>query len=169
MCTGDQNARAEVVVAWRAENPPSRMGLRFTTWERTHHLTWKRLLAFQGSPTPRASVRIPIALEVTCRISPETSLTGQVENLSDSGLMMTRPQALSAETRLTVVVTPWFILSTVEADVKVVWSWADPEGYGVLHGLRFCADDIGKEFFLIGTLLHQLGAEEASPRKKRVG
>ncbi len=167
LCTGDQNAGAEVVVVWRVEDPPSRMSLRFTTWERTHHLTWKRLLAFQASSTPRASVRIPIALEVTCRISPETRLPGHVENLSDGGLMISLAQALPLQTRLTVVVPPSLMAPPVDAEMEVVWTQAAPGRHGMLHGLCFCADDIGKELFIIGTLLRQLVDQEEASREKK--
>lgn len=170
VCTGNQMLQAEAVVVWRAEDPPSRIGLRFTTWERTHHLTWKRLLAFQAGPTPRGSVRLRITQEVTCRISPETSFAGQLENLSDGGLMISLAEALPLQARLTVVVPPSSILSPAEAEMEVMWVLATPEGHGVLHGLHFCADDIGKDLFLVAALLRQLGAEEEmSPGEKPAG
>lgn len=156
LCTGAQNARAEAMVVWRAEDPPARMGLRFTTWEAADHIAWEHLLAFQASPTRRASVRIPMVLTVTCLIPPDTSLPGEIKNLSEDGLMIALPQAFPPPTRLTVAAGPWPSLSPVEAEMEVVWSRADPEGHGLLHGLRFCADDISKELFLIGTLLRQV-------------
>lgn len=156
LCTGGQNARAEAMVIWRAEDPPARMGLRFTTWEAADRIAWEHLLAFQAGPTRRASVRIPMVLTVTCLSPPDTSSPGEIKNLSEGGLMIGLPQAFPPSTRLTVAAAPWSSLPPVEAEMEVVWSRANPEGHGVLHGLRFCVDDISKELFLIGTLLRQV-------------
>lgn len=82
------------------------MGLQFTTWEGADLLLWKRLLDFQKGPTRRVSVRIPFAAGVTCLVSPETSLAGQVKNLSDRGVMLALPQAIPPAARLTVAVPP---------------------------------------------------------------
>ncbi len=156
LCTGGQNARAEAMVVWRAEDPPARMGLRFTAWGAADRIAWEHLVAFQAGPTRRASVRIPMVLTVTCLSPPDTYLQGEVKNLSENGLMMALPQGFSPPTRLTVAVGPWSSLPPVEAEMEVVWNRADTEGHGFLHGLRFCVDDISKELFLIGTLLRQV-------------
>lgn len=156
LCTGGQNTRAEAMVIWRTEDPPARMGLRFTTWEAADRIAWEHLLAFQAGPTRRASVRIPMVLTVTCSSPPDTSLPGEIKNLSEGGLMIALPEALSPPTRLTVAAAPWSSLPPVDAEMEVVWSRDNPEGHGVLHGLRFCVDDISKELFLIGTLLRQV-------------
>lgn len=48
--------------------------------------------------------------------------------------------------------------------MEVVWSQPGLTEHGVLHGLRFCADDISKELFLINTLLRRLlQQEDVSP------
>lgn len=153
---GERNARAEGVVVWSAEDQPSRMGLQITTLTKSDRLAWDQFLAFQGGPTPRASVRIPIALEVTLRMPPDIRLTGRIDNISDGGLLLLLSEGLSPQTKLTVVVPPWLALPAVDTEMEVVWNRDTPEGQGVLHGLRFSDDDIGKELFLIGILLRQL-------------
>ncbi len=161
MCTGDQNARAEAVVVWAVEDQPSRMGLRLTTLAESDRLAWDQFLAFQGGPTPRASVRIPIALEVTLRIPPDIRVTARVDNISDGGLLLGLSEGISPQTQLTVAVPPWLTFPAVETEMEVVWTRDAPGEQGVLHGLRFSADDISKELFLIGILLRQIvvGAE----------
>lgn len=164
LLTGDHNARAEAVVVWKAEDPPSRMGLKFTALTGGDLATWERLLVLQAGPTPRASVRLPIALEVACRIPPDMRVTGQAENISEGGLQLAVGQGLSPRTLLTVEIPPWFTLPAVEAEMEVVWNRSAPTLESVLHGLRFCSDDIGKELFLIGALLRQLvDSDEATP------
>jgi len=165
MATGDRNVRADGVIVWTAEEPPCRMGVRLTTWEGGARLAWERLLTFQAGQPRRAAVRFPITLVVTCRLSREMSRPGCVENVSDTGLRIIFPQALPLNTRLSVVDPPWFILSPVEAEMQVVWTRAAPEGRGVLHGLRFCSDDIVKELFLVGLLLRHLVAQEEGARE----
>ncbi len=157
---GDRNARAEGAVVWTAEDPPSRMGLKFTMMTEADRLAWEQLLDLQAGPKSRASVRIPMVLDVTCRDQPDTTLPGRIENLSDGGLLLVLSQDLSPQTQLTVTVPPWLTLPSVEAAMEVVWTRSAPEGDGVLHGLRFRADDIGKELFLIGTLLRQIVASD---------
>ncbi|MEE9124210.1 MAG: PilZ domain-containing protein, partial [candidate division NC10 bacterium] len=122
LLTGDRNARAEAVVVWKAEDPPSRMGLKFTALTGGDLATWERLLVLQAGPTPRASVRLPIALEVACRIPPDMRVTGQAENISEGGLQLAVGQGLSPRTLLTVEIPPWFTLPTVEAEMEVVWN-----------------------------------------------
>lgn len=156
LIAGNQSARAEAVVVWLAENTPGRMGLQFTEWAGTDSLIWGRLLAFQAGPTPRASLRISIDLEVTCRMPPDTCLPGRAQNLSDTGMMIVLPQTVPPQTRLSVAVPPWLILSPVEAEMEVIWTRDAPHGDGAIHGLYFLADDVGKELFLIGTLLRHL-------------
>lgn len=159
---GERNARAEGVVVWTAEDQPSRMGLQFTTLIESDRLAWDQFLAFQGGPTPRASVRIPIALEVTLRIPPDIRVTGRVDNISDGGLLLVLSEGLSPQTQLTVAVPPWLTLPAVETEMEVLWTLDAPGEQGVLHGLRFSADDIGKELFLIGILLRQLVESDAA-------
>lgn len=154
--TGEQNARAEAVVVWTAEGDPVRMGLRFTSWALPGFPAWERLLAFQAGPTPRTSVRTPVAFEVTCRIPPDTILAGQVRNLSDGGLLIALPQALPPQTRLTMEVPPLSTLSPVEAEMEVLWTGATRKDRSVFHGLRFRSADIDKELFLVGALLRRL-------------
>ena len=163
LLTGDRNARAEAVVVWRAEDPPSRMGLKFTALTGGDLATWERVLVLQAGPTPRASVRLPIALEVTCRVPPDIRATGRAENLSEGGLLLFLGQGLLPATQLTVEIPPWFTLPAVEADMEVLWNRSVPERGGVAHGLRFRSDDIGKELFLIGALLRQLVDADAAP------
>lgn len=125
---------------------------------------------FQKGPTRRVSVRIPFALGVTCRVSPGTSLAGHVKNLSNGGLMLALPQGIPPATRLTVAVPPWATLPPKEVQMELVWTRPGLIEEGVLHGLRFCADDITKELFLITTLLRRLlQQEEVSPHKKAGG
>lgn len=167
LLTGDRNARAEAEVVWKAEDPPSRMGLRFTSLAGADLAIWERLLVLQAGPTPRASVRLPVALEVTCRIPPDIRVPGQVENLSEGGLRLRVPEEFSPRTELKVEIPPWFTLPAVEADVEVLWNRGAARQSGVVHGVRFCSDDIGKELFLIGALLRQLvDSDAATPGEK---
>lgn len=163
LLTGDRNARAEAVVVWTAEDPPSRMGLKFTALTGGDLATWERVLVLQAGPTPRASVRLPIAVEVTCRVPPDIRVTGRAENLSEGGLLLFLGQGLLPATQLTVEIPPWFTLPAVEADMEVLWNRSVPEREGAAHGLRFRSDDIGKELFLIGALLRQLVDADAAP------
>lgn len=154
LLVGDGIARAEAAVVWKTENPPCQMGLRFTMMEGADRLAWEKLLASQAGPTPRGSVRISMSLEVTCRVDPDTCLGGRVENLSDSGMMIVLPQTMPPQTRFTVIVPPWLILPPVEAEV--MWNRSGSGRDDVLHGVRFLADHVGREFFLIGALLRGL-------------
>ncbi len=161
--TGECVARAEVVVVWTVEDIPSRLGVRFTWLTGNDHLAWERLLAYQAGARPRASVRIPVALEVTCLLSPDSRVPGQIQNLSDGGLMVSLGQELAPRTRLAVSVPPWRSLPAVEMQAEVVWTRATSDGHGVVHGLRFLSDDREGAFFVAGTLLRQLlDPQEAS-------
>jgi hypothetical protein len=164
-----QNARSEAVVVWTAGGNPGRMGLKFTNWAVADRLLWDRLLAFQASSTPRASVRIPIDLEVACLVSPNTRLTGRAHNISDGGLMVTFPQAVDLRTRVIVATPTGLTLPLMEAETEVMWTRVPAQGEGVLHGLRFTKDDIDKEFFLIGALLQEmLDDEEVAPERTKI-
>lgn len=154
MLAGNRIARAEAEVVWKADQSPDHMGLRFTDLSGEDCVAWEHLLTFQAGPTPRASLRIPIDLEVTCVLPPGTQLQGRAENLSDGGLLVVLPQIVIPQTRLTVAVPPWFPLPPVEAEV--VWMLAAPEGRGILHGLRFIAEDAGRQQFLLGALFRRL-------------
>lgn len=170
LLTGDRNARAEAEVVWTAEDPPSRMGLRFTTLTGADLATWERLLVLQSGPTPRASVRLPVALEVTCRIPPDIRVPGYAENLSEGGLLLHLPQGLLPQSQVKVEIPPWFTLPAVEVEMEVLWNGSAAGRDGVLHGLRFCSDDIGKELFLIGALLRQLvDSDAAAPGGREEG
>lgn len=162
--TGEQNAKAEAVVVWTAEGDPGRMGMQFTRWAFRDLPAWEHLLAFQAGPTPRASVRTPMGLEVTCRIPPDTMLPGQVKNLSDGGLMIILPRPLLPQTRLTLEIPPSSAstLSRVEAQMEVMWTRAAGKDRSVLHGLRFRSGDIDRELFLVGALLRRLVAGRTS-------
>jgi hypothetical protein len=127
------------------------MGLKFTKMEEGDARAWEDLLALQAGPRPRESLRILIDLEVTCVVPPETTLQGRVENLSDAGMMVVLPRAIPPHTRVHVSVPEWLILPPVETEV--VWNRAGPQNQGALHGLRVLKDDMGKELFLIGTIL----------------
>ena len=164
LVVGGRNARAEAMVVWTAEGTPCRMGMRFTRWAGTGRLIWERLLTFQAGPTPRASIRFPITVDITCRVPPDSRVPGRAKNLSDEGLMIALDQALPIHTRVIVVVPPWITLSPVEAEMEVMWARAALEEKDVLHGLRFLWDDVDKELFLISALLRQvLDADEAFP------
>lgn len=151
LLTGEGVATAEAVVVWTAQTTPGGMGLKFTRMDEADARAWDDLLAFQAGPTPRASLRIPIDLEVTCILSPEVTLQGRLENLSDSGMLVMLPRAVPPLTRMHVSVPEWLILPPVETEV--VWNRAGPGRQGTLHGLRVLKDDMGKELFLIGTIL----------------
>lgn len=151
LLTGTRIAYAEAVVIWTSEISPGRMGFRFTKMTRADSLAWEELLAFQGGPTPRASLRIPIDLEVTCLLSPDTRLQGRIENLSDGGLLVLLPEAVPPRTRLSVAGPAWLALPPVEAEV--VWTRDRSKTEGVLHGLHILADETGRELFTIGTIL----------------
>ncbi|MFQ5848405.1 MAG: PilZ domain-containing protein [Candidatus Methylomirabilales bacterium] len=154
LLTGEQIARADAVVVWITRRLPSVMGLRFTALSDADRLAWEQLMAFQSGPTSRAFLRVPIDLEVTCLVPPDTRLRGRGEDLSDGGMMIVLPQAVAPRTRLCVVVPPWLFLPPVEAEV--VWTRAVLAGPGAIHGVRFLANDTGKELFLVGTLLRRL-------------
>ncbi len=154
LLTGDQIAHAEALVVWMVKQSPSLMGLRFTRLTGVDRLAWEQLMAFQAGPTPRTALRVPIVLEITCLVPPDTQLQGWAENLSDGGMMVVLPQAVAPRTRLSVAVPPGLNLPPVDADV--VWTRTSVAKNGVVHGLQFLPDDTRKELFLIGTLLRQL-------------
>ncbi len=154
LLAGDRIAKVEAVVVWMAQDPTSRMGMSFTTWDGIDSCIWNDLLSLQAGPTPRACLRIPITLDVRCVIPPGTRLGGRAENVSDGGLMISLPKAFAPQTRLTVEVPSWVTRLPVEAEV--MWVLTASEGHDVLHGLRFLSEDVGKDFFLIGALLQQL-------------
>ncbi len=154
--TGDCVARAEIVVVWMVEDIPCRLGVRFTGLTGDDHLAWDRLLAYQAGPGPRACVRIPVALEVTCLLSPDSRVPGQIQNLSDDGLMLSLAQELAPRTHLAVSIPPWRSLPPVEVRAEVVWTRATSDRRGVLHGLRYRSDDREGSFFVAGALLRQL-------------
>jgi c-di-GMP-binding flagellar brake protein YcgR len=152
LLTGDSIAHAEAVVVWTSETSPGGMGLKFTSMDEADARAWNELLAFQAGPTPRSSLRIPIDLEVTCIVPPDTtSLQGRLENLSDAGMRAVLPRVIPPQTRVHVSVPEWLILPPVETEV--VWNRARPEKRGAVHGLRILKDDMGRELFLIGTIL----------------
>jgi hypothetical protein len=162
--TGDYVARAEVVVVWTAEEMPCRLGVRFTGLTGDDVLAWERLLAYQAGPRPRACVRIPVTLEVTCLLSPDTRVPGRIQNLSDSGLMLSLAEELAPRTHLIVSVPPWRNLPPVEVRAEVVWTRARSDSHGVLHGLRYLSDEREGSFFVAGALLRQLlDPQEESP------
>jgi len=130
--------------------------VRFTGLTGDDHLAWDRLLAYQAGPGPRACVRIPVALEVTCLLSPDSRVPGQIQNLSDDGLMLSLAQELAPRTHLAVSIPPWRSLPPVEVRAEVVWTRATSDRRGVLHGLRFLSDDREGSFFVAGALLRQL-------------
>ncbi|MFQ5840619.1 MAG: PilZ domain-containing protein [Candidatus Methylomirabilales bacterium] len=160
LCTGAKNARAEATVVWAASGPPCRMGLRFTMLTEADRKLWEQLLHFQAGPTPRASIRIPIALEVTCLLEPDTRLNGRAALLSEGGLMVSLPRNLPPRTRLTVAILQWPTLPPVAVEVK--WSRAHPRGKGATHGLQFLSGTVGTELFSIGALLGQLAGRPGS-------
>jgi hypothetical protein len=127
------------------------MGFRITKMSPADASAWEELLAFQGGPTPRSSLRISIDLEVTCHVPPGTRLQGRVENLSDGGLLVVLPQAVPPRTRVSVAGPSWLVLPPVEAEV--VWARDSLQGEGALHGLRVLTDETGKELFTIGAIL----------------
>jgi hypothetical protein len=151
LLTGTRTVHAEAVVIWTSEASPGRMGFRFAKMSRADAFAWEELLAFQGGPTPRSSLRIPIDLEVTCLVPPGTRLQGRVENLSDGGLLVVLPQAVPPRTRVSVAGPAWLVLPPVEAEI--VWTRDNFQKEGALHGLRVLADETGKELFTIGAIL----------------
>jgi hypothetical protein len=153
LLSGDLIPRAEAVVVWTAEGSPGLMGLRFTRMAEASSLAWEQLLAGQTGQDPRTSVRIPVDLEVTCVIPPDTRLRGRAENLSDGGMMVRLPQAVPPQTCVKLKVPGALGLPPMEAGV--MWTRAHPEVPHVVHGLRFLEGDIGKELFLIDTLLRR--------------
>ena len=164
LVTGERNARAEAVVVWVAGSTPYRVGMQFTTWSGTDRLSWERLLAFQAGPTPRASVRLPLSFDITCRVPPDIRVPGRVKNISDAGLMVAFDEALPPHARVTVAVPPWISLLPVEVEMEVMWARAALEGPDVLHGFRFVWDDVDKELFLISALLQQVVDSDESFR-----
>jgi hypothetical protein len=145
------HAEAAVIWAWAADDSPGRMGLKITRMDEEDLRAWEDLLAYQGAPTPRASLRIPLDLEVTCVVPPDTGLAGRVENVSEGGLLVFLPRNLPPRTLVKVVGPDWLVLPPVEAEV--VWVRDQGESTGVLHGLRILASDAGKELFVIGAIL----------------
>jgi hypothetical protein len=154
LLAGDGIVRAQALVVWTAESPIHLTGLRLTMMTGGDTLAWEQLLAFQAGPVPRGSLRVPIDLEVTCLIPPDTRVRGRVKNLSDSGMMIILPRALPPQSRVSVVVPAWLGLPPVDAEV--VWTRASSALYGPVHGLHFTTNDMYKDLFLMGTLLRQL-------------
>lgn len=164
----DRIAPAEVVVVWM-EDRPKRMGVRFTALASGDRLSWDRLLTHQEGPRPRASVRIPVDLQVRCLISWKTPLSGRLRNLSDGGLMISVGQNLFARTRLSVTIPQVRSLPPVEVEGEVVWTQAARKRPGMDHGLRYVSDGITKELFVTGALLRQLlTTDEMSPGRGTV-
>jgi hypothetical protein len=154
LLAGDRIARADALVVWMAQPSPERMGLQFITLEGADRLAWEQLIAFQAGSTPRASIRIPLNLDVSCVIPPSTRLQGRAENISDGGLLVNLPQTVIPQTCLTVAVPPLLVLPPVDAEV--VWMLAASEGQSTLHALRFLSETRGRELFLFGALFRRL-------------
>lgn len=154
LLTGDRIADAEAVVVWTANTSPGRMGMKLTRMSESDAAAWEQLLAFQGGPVPRSSLRIRIDLEVICVIPPDTRLSGRIENLSDGGLLVVLPREVPPGKRIRVEGPAWLTLPPIEAGV--VWTRADLGRDGVLHGLRVLEDEVGKELYLIGTMIRML-------------
>ncbi len=150
LLAGDLIAQADAEVVWTAEG---RMGLRFTGMTEPNSAAWNRLLTLLVGRHPRTSVRIPIHLEVTCVIPPDTRLRGRAENLSHGGILVVLLQTVPTQTRVRLKVPGVLGLAPIEADV--VWTRANAAEHEVVHGLRFLEEDMGKELFLIDTLLRQ--------------
>jgi hypothetical protein len=151
LLTGERIAQAEAEVVWSVENAPGRMGLRIISMDKDDLEAWDALIAFQGGPTPRTSLRIPLDLEVTVVVHPDAPLAGRVENLSEGGMLVYLPRVIPQQTLVKVVGPDWLVLPSVEAEV--VWSGGERGVEGVLHGLRILSSDVGKELFVIGTIL----------------
>lgn len=154
LLAGDRIVRADALVVWTAQTCPERMGLRLKTFRGAGRLAWESLMTFQGGSTPRASIRIPLNLDVSCVIPPDTRLQGRAENISDGGLLVALPQTVIPQTRMTVAVPPFLVLPPVDAEV--VWMLTVSEVHGVLHALRFLSEDRGREMFLFGALFRRL-------------
>lgn len=153
LLSGDLVCQAEAGVIWMVEGSPGRMGLRFTKMTEASTMAWERLLATQVAQNPRTSMRIAIDVEVTCLIPPDTRIRGRAENLSDGGMMIRLPQAIPLQTHLRLKIPGVPGLQAMEAGV--VWSRTNSAGTQVVHGLRFLEEDVGKELFLIDTLLRR--------------
>ena len=154
LLAGERITRADAMVVWMTQHSPGRMGLQFTGMVGADRLVWEQLMVLQAGSSARTSLRIPINLEVTCMIPPNTRLQGRAENISDGGLLIVFPQTVIPQTHLTVSVPPGLFLPPVETEV--VWILAAPKGQGVLHGVRFLAEDKGREQFLLGVLFRRL-------------
>lgn len=150
---GDFVARAEAVVVWTVEGSPGRMGLRFTRMEEASSIAWEQLLATQVAHKPRTSVRVAVDLEVTCIISADTRLRGRAENLSDGGMMVRLSQVIPLQTHVRLKIPGMPSLQPIEAGV--VWTRTNSAVPHVVHGLRFLEEHMGKELFLIDTLLRR--------------
>ncbi len=153
LLAGGVITRADAVVIWMAGNASGRMGLRFTRMTDANSAAWERLLTTQAAQGVRTSLRIPLDLEVTCVIPEGTRLRGRAENLSDGGMMVVLPQAVSLQTRVRLEIPLWLVLPPMEA--QVVWMRGRADVPDVAHGLRFLTEERGKELFLIGTLLRR--------------
>jgi hypothetical protein len=151
LLTGERITCAEAVVIWKTDESPGQMGLRFTRMAEDDFLSWEELLAFQGGPTPRASLRIPVDIEVACLLDLDTRLQGRIQNLSEGGLLVLLPRPVPPRTIVTVEGPAW--LSLPRAKTEVVWNRGGSETEGILHGLRVLGEDVGRELFLIGTIL----------------
>lgn len=154
LLTGDRIAEAEAVVVWTLERSAGQMGMRLTRMSEADSIAWEQLLAFQGGPTPRASVRIALDLEITCVVGPDSAVTGRMENLSDGGLLVVLPRAIPPQTHVRVVGPAWISLPPIDAEV--VWVLAGTARGGIMHGLRVLSDEKGEELFRIGTILRIL-------------
>lgn len=154
LLAGERITRADAVVVWMTQHSPGRIGLQFTGMVGADRLAWEEPMVLQAGSSARTSLRIPINLEVACMIPPDIRLEGRAENISDGGLLIVFPQTVIPQTHLTVSVPPGLFLPPVETEV--VWILAAPKGQGVLHGVRFLAEDKGREQFLLGVLFRRL-------------
>lgn len=153
LLAGGVITRADAVVVWMAESIPGRMGMRITGMTEANSTAWERLLAAQAAGGVRTSLRIPVDLEVTCVIPPDTRLRGRTENLSDGGMLVVLPQEAPPGARVRLEILSRLVLPSIEAEV--VWTRAKSEVPNVFHGLQFLAEERGKELFLIGTLVRR--------------
>jgi hypothetical protein len=153
---GDRVIRASAVVAWSVPiGTDFRHGLSFTDFPSEDQALWKKLMAYQAGPTPRASIRIPVEVPAECHPCGETHrlIQGGIDAIGEEGLLVWLPELFPVETRLSIQVPSGHGTSSVEGEV--VWVVEKKPNQFVPHGVRFCSDHLERDLFIAAVLLQE--------------
>lgn len=153
---GHRMVRAWAVVAWSAPvGTDVRHGLAFTLFPPEGWVVWEELIAYQAGPTSRASIRVPVEVPAGCRPYGEKTplIPGQIVTIGEGGLALRLPERFPVTTRLSVEVPSGKGTCVVEGEV--VWVLEGGSGPLIPHGIRFTADPLGRDLFLVAVLLQE--------------